>query len=115
MGGFYLLVLAAYGFFEIIVVNYRPVLLNGRLEASYPSSTTMLVLCVISTAILQCRERIHSQPFKRCAILLLSLFAAAMVLLRFISGVHWLTDIIGGALLSAGLVALYVGVCRLKP
>lgn len=114
LGAFYLLVMAAYGFFEIFIVNYRPVLLDGRLEASYPSSTTMLVLCVISTAILQCQSRIHSKALRRCAIAMLSLFAASMVLLRLLSGVHYLTDILGGALLSTGLVALYDGVSRLK-
>lgn len=114
LGAFYLLVMAAYGFFEIFIVNYRPVLLDGRLEASYPSSTTMLVLCVISTAILQYQSRIHSKALRRCAIAMLSLFAASMVLLRLLSGVHYLTDILGGALLSAGLVALYDGVSRLK-
>ena len=32
---FYIVVMAAYLFFEFYVVNYRPVLINGFLEASY--------------------------------------------------------------------------------
>ena len=49
LGGFYIIVLAMYIFFEIVVINYRPVLIDGYLEASYPSSTTMLVMCVMPT------------------------------------------------------------------
>jgi undecaprenyl-diphosphatase len=47
-------------------------------------------------------------PGLRCYVnLLISGFTVFMVVSRLISGVHWLTDIIGGILLSAGLVGLY--------
>ena len=38
-----------------------------------------------------------------------------MLIGRLLSGVHWLSDIIGGALLSAGLVMMYNFVSHLKP
>ena len=107
LGGFYLVVMAAYAFFEVFVVNYRPVLMNGYLEASYPSSTTMLVICVISTAIMQLNTRIKNNTRRRCAALVLTAFLIFMVIGRLVSGVHWLSDIAGGALLSTGLVMLY--------
>ena len=44
LGGFYIAVIAAYVYFEMHVINYRPVLIEGFLEASYPSSTTILVM-----------------------------------------------------------------------
>ena len=50
LGGFYLTVLAVYLLFEEIVINYRPILIDGVMEASYPSSTTVLVLCVMPAA-----------------------------------------------------------------
>ena len=81
LGGFYVLVFLAYLFFEFFVVNYRPVLIEGVLEASYPSSTTLLMMCIMPTAI--------------------------MLIGRVLSGVHWFTDIVGGILLSATLVMLY--------
>ena len=108
LGGFYLAVLAAYVFFEIIPVNHRPVLLDGYLEASYPSSTTMLVLCIMPTAALQLRTRIRRRVFRNCVCRGIYGFTGLMVLLRFLSGVHWFTDIAGGILLSAGLVLLYI-------
>jgi undecaprenyl-diphosphatase len=107
LGGFYVAVMAAYVFFEIFVINYRPVLIEGTLEASYPSSTTMLVLCVMPTAVMQLRSRIKNRPFRHAVSVALIAFTAFMVIGRLISGVHWFTDIIGGALISAGLVTLY--------
>lgn len=107
LGGFYILVFAAYFLFEKVAINYRPVLIDGYLEASYPSSTTMLVLCVIPTAMMQLKIRIRNKTLKNVVLLALALFAAFMVIGRLVSGVHWLTDIIGGVLFSVGLVMFY--------
>ena len=110
LGGFYVAVAAAFLFFEKVVINYRPVLIEGALEASYPSSTTMLVLCVMRSAMVQLRLRVKNLLLRRCMCVALSVFSAFMVIGRLLSGVHWLTDIIGGILLSGGLVAVYDGV-----
>lgn len=110
LGGFYIIVLAMYIFFEMVVINYRPVLIDGYLEASYPSSTTMLVMCVMPTAMMQLHARIKSDVFRRCVLISIAAFTAFMVIGRLALGVHWLTDIIGGALVSAGLVITYASV-----
>ena len=107
LGGFYILVIIAYIFFEEVVINYRPVLINGVLEASYPSSTTMLVMSVLPTAIIQFNSRIENLSIRKCFSCFISIFIVFMVLGRLISGVHWFSDIIGSGLLSAGLVMLY--------
>ena len=78
LGAFYFTVIAFYVFFEFEIVNCRPVILSQSLEASYPSSHTMIVICIMVT-----------------------------VIGRLISGVHWFTDIVAGILLSSALVALY--------
>ena len=114
LGGFYIIVMTAYIFFETFVVNYRPILINGILEASYPSSTTMLVMCVMPTAIMQFNERIKSNGFKKCVNILITAFIAFMVIGRLVSGVHWFSDIIGGALLSGGLVQIYRFISNLE-
>lgn len=113
LGIFYAAVMAAFLFFEIFVINYRPILIDGMLEASYPSSTTMLVMCVLPTAMMQAHWRIQNQLIRQTLKILMGLFMIFMVIARLISGVHWLTDIIGGALLSAGLVLLYNAVCSI--
>ena len=107
LGGFYVVVLVVFFLFEKLAINYRPVLIKGVLEASYPSSTTMLVLCVMPSVMLQLRSRMKGGALKRCVQAVLFAFTAFMVVGRLISGVHWLGDIIGGILLSAGLVLLY--------
>ncbi len=107
LGGFYIATMAVYVLFEMLVVNYRPILINGYLEASYPSSTTMLIMCVMPTAIMQFNSRIKNEVFKRCVATAITIFIIFMVIGRLISGVHWFTDIVGGALLSAGLVLMY--------
>ena len=93
--------------FEYVVINYRPVLIDGYLEASYPSSTTMLVLCLMPTTAMQLDERINGRKLNRAVTLIIWLFVAFMIIGRLVSGVHWITDIIGGALLSSALVTLY--------
>jgi len=112
LGGFYIIVMAVYVLFEMFVVNYRPVLIGGILEASYPSSTTMLVMCVMPTAIMQFNARIKNDVLKRFLASAITAFIVFMVIGRLISGVHWITDIIGGALLSTGLVLMYRGIIR---
>ena len=107
LGGFYILVLAAYLFFEAVPINHRPVLIDGVLEVSYPSSTTLLVLTVMPTAQMRLSARIGRPVPRRLVSAAILLFTVLTVIGRLLSGVHWLTDIIGGALLSASLVALY--------
>ena len=114
LGEFYIVVMAAYILFEVFVINYRPVLINGSLEASYPSSTTMLVMCVMPTAIIQFNARIKNNVLKRFIASVIIAFIVFMVIGRLVSGGHWFTDIIGGALFSTGLVLLYHVIIRLE-
>ncbi len=107
LGGFYTVTAGAYLLFETVGINYRPVLIGGFLEASYPSSTTLLVLCVMPTAIMQLNTRIKHTILRRCTACAITAFIIFTVSARLISGVHWVTDIIGSTLLSAGLVLLY--------
>lgn len=112
LGGFYLVMLAVYILFEQVVINRRPVLLEGVLEASYPSSTTMLVLCVMLTAAMQVKRLLHSMFWRRLALAAIDVYVVFMVVGRLFSGVHWLSDIIGGVLVSAGLVTGYGVMCE---
>lgn len=114
LGGFYIVTALLYVLFEYVVINYRPVLIHGVLEASYPSSTTVLVLCVMPTAIMQLRTRIRNTIIRKLTTCMTVVYIAFMVLGRLVSGVHWFTDIVGGGLLSAGLVMMYRFLCGLE-
>ena len=114
LGVCYIIVLAAYLFFEELVVNYRPVLINGYLEASYPSSTTLLVLCVMPTSLMQLNTRIRNKKLRLGISWGIKVFIAFMVLGRLLSGVHWLTDIIGGVFLSTSAVFAYRFITKRK-
>lgn len=111
LGMFYALVIICYLFFEQVVINCRPVILEEGLEASYPSSHAMLVVCIMATAAMQIRTR-FSEKKKFCLAVEIGavLVSAVTVIGRLLSGVHWFTDIVGGLLLSAALISLYSAV-----
>lgn len=113
LGGVYLLAALFYLLFECFTVNFRPILVEGALEAAFPSSHTLLVVCILSTAILQLRRRLARGPIRAA---LSALAAAGMALTavgRLCSGMHWLTDILGGILLGLALTALYAAAAAL--
>lgn len=110
LGVYYVIVVLCYLIFEMIPINYRPVFINGFMEASYPSSTTLLVLGVMPTLIFQAERRIKSNKIKKIICVITNLFSAFMVVGRLVSGVHWITDIVGSVLLSMGLFYVYKGV-----
>ena len=114
LGGLYVIVIAVFAFFELCVINRRPVLIDGVLEASYPSSTTLLCTCVMPTAAMQLRRRIRHTAWRHALTVVVWGFTVFMVIGRILSGVHWITDIIGGGLLSAALVTAYAAVADIN-
>ena len=93
--------------FEMIPINYRPILIDGMLEASYPSSTTLLVLSVMPTLVYQVNRRSTNLLLRRFVCVMSIIFSTFMAIGRLVAGVHWFTDIVGAVILSAGLYCLY--------
>ena len=110
LGIYYVIVIFGYLFFEMCPINYRPILIEGILEASYPSSTTLLVLSVMPTLVLQANRKIENRYLKRIIYAFTIVFSVFMVIGRLVSGVHWFTDIMGAVFLSTGLFYLYKAV-----
>ena len=112
-GIYYIVVFACYFIFEMIPINYRPILINGFAEVSYPSSTTLLVLTVMPMLVFITERKSESSRIKKLFACGTMLFSVLMVIGRLVSGVHWLTDIIGSVILSAGLFFVYKSVVLL--
>ena len=113
LGVYYMIVIIGYLFFEMIPINYRPILINGSMEASYPSSTTLLILSVMPTFTFQTKNRINNRLIRNIIQISTILFSGYMVIVRLISGVHWLSDIIGSIMLSFGVFYMYKGIVLL--
>ena len=113
LGIYYILVILGYLIFEMIPINYRPIPIEGRMEASYPSSTTLLVMSVMPTLIFQVKRRITNKTIALAINLTAICFTLFMVIGRTVAGVHWLTDIMGSVLLSSGLYLVYRSIVML--
>lgn len=107
LGFHYVVVILCYLLFEMVPINYRPILIDGVLEASYPSSTTLLVLSVMPTLIFQVDRRCASPRTRSVIRAFAIVFSTGMVAGRLVAGVHWATDIVGSILLSAALITYY--------
>lgn len=112
LGMFYVLVALMYVLFEVWVINYRPVILDEGLEASYPSSHTMLAICAMIPVIMQINKRIKDETIRKIAVISALAIMIITVGGRLLSGVHWFTDIIGGILLGSGLTMIYYSMIK---
>lgn len=115
-GVLYAVMAGLYVGFEKLIINYRPVLMEGATEpeASFPSSHTMLVCVIMGSVVLLLGHYIKTGLL--CTVLQSEMIIVMMltVFFRLISGVHWFTDIIGGVLISAALLFLFSAVIGKK-
>ena len=107
----YLVVAFSYLFFEKVVINYRPMIMpdGDGPEASFPSTHTFLVCTIMGSAIFVLAKLIKNEMICRIIQVLCGVIILVMIPSRLLSGVHWLTDIIGGILFSGALVFAYAG------
>lgn len=105
----YIFTLVVYFVFDkLLVINLRPLIMSGEMvaEPSFPSSHTLLAVVVCGTAIAEC-GKVKKSGLRIILTLILSLLMAATVLTRLFSGVHWVTDIVGGVLWGEALMMVF--------
>lgn len=107
LGIFYVILAALYIAFEIFIVNYRPILMDGELEASYPSSHTMLTIFICGSAILINSKLFNDNKIPKITNVVALILMIVTVIGRLLSGVHWFTDILGGIIIASALLMSY--------
>ena len=114
LGCLYILTGSIYVLFEKVIINYRPVIMTGEsaAEASFPSSHTMLSLVIMGSIFMIIDKYVRNQMIANIIKALCAAIAVITVIGRLLSGVHWLTDILGGILLSVCLLSLFSAIIK---
>jgi undecaprenyl-diphosphatase len=110
IGGFYILVLILYLFFEKVALNYRPVIIDGELEASFPSTHTLLAICFFISSAMVSKYYIKNDTLRKVINIFSIVFMFFIVIGRMICGCHWFTDIIGGIIISLTLLNIFYAI-----
>ena len=106
LGFFYVVIGIVYVLFEKVVINYRPIIVDGELEASFPSSHTLMAICVCMSSVLV-NKRLWKNDVMNYINISIIVVMCLIVFGRLMAGVHWLTDIGGGIIISAFLVECF--------
>lgn len=113
VGILYVLMLSVYVLFEKLVINYRPILLDNELEASFPSSHTVLAICTCISSLIISKKYLGNRLYGLAEFFTILLLTVVFIG-RTISGVHWLSDIVGGIIISCTLLMYFYTILRFK-
>lgn len=113
LGVLYVLMGIIYLLFEKVVINYRPILIDNILEASYPSSHTLLSICICISSLIVSKKYLDNKKYNFTTFITVLLLTLVFVG-RTVSGVHWLSDIIGGVIISINLLMIFYTILRWK-
>ena len=113
VGILYILMIGTYLVFEKVIINYRPIIIEGELEASFPSSHTMLAICTCVSSLMIYKKYIPKK-FNYLVIFTTVLLLTLVFLGRTISGVHWISDIVGGVIISITLLSYFYTILKWK-
>ena len=113
LGVLYVLMISVYLIFDKIAINYRPIIIDGELEPSFPSSHTMLAICTCVSSLMVYKKYVPSK-FNYLVLFSTVLLLTLVFLGRTISGVHWISDILGGVIISLTLLTYFYTIIKWK-
>ena len=106
-GAVFVLTALTYLIFEKVVINFRPVLEDGFLEASYPSTHVLLSTVINILAIDYIVNKIKNRKIMLPVVIFVVVITVVGFGARVLSGMHWATDIVGALLFAGALIMIY--------
>ncbi len=107
LAGFYIVFAILYVVFDKVAINYRPVMIDGEVEASFPSTHTMLAICICGSSLLVSKYFVTHKEIRKYIDVMSWGLMIFIVIARVLAGVHWITDIIGGIIISLLLLMIF--------
>lgn len=113
LAGLYVVVGILYILFDKIVINYRPVLVDDKLVASFPSSHTLASCTLLWSAAIVLGKYVKNVKLRRALQITCVVLPLITSFGRIFAGMHWLTDVLGGIFLSGALVFAFWSVIEI--
>lgn len=109
LGALFVVIFAMYIGFDKLALNYRPVIPNDEttLEASFPSSHTLMAATVMGSIIMVLPKYIKNEKLLKVLKIVCIFIFAGTVVCRLFSGAHWVTDIVASLLISMTLLSFF--------
>ena len=102
-----------YVFEKVWILNYRPVLVNGLAEPSFPSTHALITTTVLGMLVFALPKYIKSRKLRVLIDVALIAVILVMAFGRVASGMHWATDALAGVIFGFDLALVYGGVLKM--
>jgi len=109
LGGIFLLIFILYVLFNEVALNFRPIIEPGKIEpeASFPSSHVLMASTVMGAIFVALPTYVKNKKFLLALKVVCILIFAGTVICRLFCGIHWVTDIAAGLLISSTLLSFF--------
>lgn len=95
-------------FDHVLIFNYRPVLIKGGLEPSFPSTHVLVSTFSLYSACYFIKKESDKKYASVISYSICTIITIALCIFRVASNMHWLTDVLAGFLLGQTLHFLFM-------